>query len=227
MLTFEQKELAHAEDMKPVAGTNEATESSTPASSLVQNQYEKTLEESERLLLERTASEQLAQQLKRGLRIRRSADQRVIRSPSARKIGAIRRRSSRDSPRASINQIINVIILDLTVYLKVTIKTNFVILCPERITQYEALDSESVNAAVFTSEFDVGGYASQPIQSNADSEASTVGRRVSNTKSRAGNHAIGFASWPAQHDPHWIEGSYSAGEQSPGIVESAPHTPGG
>ena len=113
-LTSEQKELAHAEDMKPVAGTNEATES-TPVSSLVQNQYEKTLEESERLLLERTASEQLAQQLKRGLRIRRSADQRVIRSPSARKIGAIRRRSSRDSPRPSINQIINVINLDFTV----------------------------------------------------------------------------------------------------------------
>lgn len=210
--------------MKPAVGTNEGTESATTVSSLVQNQYGKTLEESERLLLHPTASEQLAQSLKRGLR---GADQRVIRSPSARKIGAIRRRSSRDSPRASINQIINVIILDLTVYLKVTIKTNFVILCPERITQYEALDSESVDAAVFSSKFDVGGYASQPIQSNADSEASTVGRRVSNTKSRAGNHAIGFASWPAQHDPHWIEGSYSAGEQSPGIVESAPHTPGG
>jgi len=99
--------LAHAEDVKPAVGTNEATESSQ-----VQNQYEKTLEESERLLLERTASEQLAQQLKRGLRIRRSADQRVIRSPSARKIGAIRRRSSRDSPRPSINQIINLISLN-------------------------------------------------------------------------------------------------------------------
>ena len=72
----------------------------TPVSSSVQNEYEKTLEESERLLLERSGSEQLAQQMRRSLRIRRSADQRVIRSPSARKIGAIRRRS-RDSLRTS------------------------------------------------------------------------------------------------------------------------------
>ena len=44
----------------------------------------------------------MALQLRRGLRIRRSAEQRVIRSPSARKIGAIRRRS-RDSPRTSLS----------------------------------------------------------------------------------------------------------------------------
>ncbi len=104
--------MAHAEGMKPAVGTNEGTESATTVSSLVQNQYGKTLEESERLLLHPTASEQLAQSLKRGLR---GADQRVIRSPSARKIGANRRKSSRDSPRASINQIINVIILNLIV----------------------------------------------------------------------------------------------------------------
>lgn len=66
----------------------------------VQDQYEKTLEESDKLLLERSASEELARQLSRGLRIRKSAEQRVIRSPSARKIGAIRRRS-RESPRAN------------------------------------------------------------------------------------------------------------------------------
>ena len=104
---------------------------------------------------------------------------------------------------------------------------NFVILCPERIAQYEALDSESVDAAVFSSKFDFGGNAFQPIQPNADSDASAVGGRDSNTKSRAGTHAIGSASWPAKHDPHWIEGSYSAAEQSPRIVESAPHTFGG
>jgi len=75
----------------------------TPSSSSVQGAYVKTLEESEKLLLERTATEQLARQLSRGLRIRRSADQRVIRSPSARKIGAIRRRS-RESPRPSDSQ---------------------------------------------------------------------------------------------------------------------------
>ena len=67
----------------------------------VQDQYQKTLEESEKLLLERSASEQLARQLSRGLRLRKSAEQRVIRSPSARKIVAIRRRS-RESPRANL-----------------------------------------------------------------------------------------------------------------------------
>lgn len=67
----------------------------------VQDQYEKTLEESDKFLLERSASEQLARQMSRGLRIRKSAEQRVIRSPSARKIGAIRRRS-RESPRANL-----------------------------------------------------------------------------------------------------------------------------
>jgi len=75
-------------------------------SSSVQGAYVKTLEESEKLLLERTATEQLARQLSRGLRIRRSADQRVIRSPSARKIGAIRRRS-RESPRVNDSVIIS------------------------------------------------------------------------------------------------------------------------
>lgn len=77
-----------------------------PVSSSVQGAYVKTLEESEKLLLERTATEQLARQLSRGLRIRRSADQRVIRSPSARKIGAIRRRS-RESPRVNDSVIIS------------------------------------------------------------------------------------------------------------------------
>ncbi len=67
----------------------------------VQDHYERTLEESDKLLLERSASEQLARQLSRGLRIRKSAEHRVIRSPSARKIGAIRRRS-RESPRANL-----------------------------------------------------------------------------------------------------------------------------
>ena len=78
------------------------------SSSSVQGEYVKTLEESEKLLLERTTSEQLARQLSRGLRIRRSADQRVIRSPSARKIGAIRRRS-KDSPRIADSVIISIL----------------------------------------------------------------------------------------------------------------------
>jgi hypothetical protein len=88
----------------------------------VQDQYEKTLEESEKLLLERSASDQLARQLSRGLRLRKSAEQRVIRSPSARKIGAIRRRS-RESPRANLTdsvmhlQQVNTYKLTLHIYL--------------------------------------------------------------------------------------------------------------
>lgn len=57
----------------------------------VQTQYERMVVETE--ALSSPATEQLAQRLSRGLKIRRSTDQRVIRSPSARKIGTIRRRS--------------------------------------------------------------------------------------------------------------------------------------
>lgn len=76
-----------------------------PIAETIQDEYEKTLEEADKLLLEQSASEQLARQLSRGLRIRRSAEQRVIRSPSARKIGAVRRRS-RESPIAGGNSVI-------------------------------------------------------------------------------------------------------------------------
>ena len=75
---------------------------SSPLATDVQDKYEKTMEECDKLLLERSASEQLARQMSRGLRIRKSAEHRVIRSPSARKIGAIRRRS-RESPRANLS----------------------------------------------------------------------------------------------------------------------------
>ncbi|XP_065371031.1 uncharacterized protein LOC135963184 isoform X2 [Calliphora vicina] len=57
----------------------------------VQTQYERVVVETE--ALSSPATEQLAQRLSRGLNIRRSVDQCVIRSPSARKIGTIRRRS--------------------------------------------------------------------------------------------------------------------------------------
>lgn len=86
----------------PISSPDPSTEGKNALLALqVQDQYEKTLEESEKLLLERSTSEQLARQLSRGLRIRKSAEQRVIRSPSARKIGAIRRRS-RESPRGNL-----------------------------------------------------------------------------------------------------------------------------
>nr|CAD7586558.1 unnamed protein product [Timema genevievae] len=58
---------------------------------LVQSAYEKTLEES--VKLESSSTEQLAKRLGRDLKIRRSIENKVIRSPSARKIGTIRRRS--------------------------------------------------------------------------------------------------------------------------------------
>nr|CAD7567420.1 unnamed protein product [Timema californicum] len=58
---------------------------------LVQSAYEKTLEES--VKLESSSTEQLAKRLGRDLKIRRSIENKIIRSPSARKIGTIRRRS--------------------------------------------------------------------------------------------------------------------------------------
>lgn len=60
--------------------------------SFVQNEYEKTLEDSEPFNTCQT-TDQLAKRLSRGLKIRRSGENKVIRSPSARKIGTLRRRS--------------------------------------------------------------------------------------------------------------------------------------
>ncbi|XP_046804540.1 uncharacterized protein LOC111689385 isoform X2 [Lucilia cuprina] len=57
----------------------------------IQTQYERMVVQTE--VLSSPATEQLAQRLSRGLNIRQTIDQRVIRSPSARKIGTIRRRS--------------------------------------------------------------------------------------------------------------------------------------
>ncbi|KAJ9596948.1 hypothetical protein L9F63_012018, partial [Diploptera punctata] len=57
----------------------------------VQTAYEKTLEESEKL--DDTSTDQLARRLSKELRIRRSLEHKIIRSPSARKIGTIKRRS--------------------------------------------------------------------------------------------------------------------------------------
>ncbi|XP_071453865.1 uncharacterized protein [Hetaerina americana] len=60
----------------------------------VQSKYEKTLEEAERF--SDSSADQLAKRLSRELKIRWSAEHKIIRSPSARKIGSLRRRS-RDS----------------------------------------------------------------------------------------------------------------------------------
>lgn len=57
----------------------------------VQFAYEKTLEESERL--NEGSTEKLAKRLSKELKIRSSSENKVMRSPSARKIGSVRRRS--------------------------------------------------------------------------------------------------------------------------------------
>lgn len=57
----------------------------------VQNEYEKTLVESS--IESTTSTDQLAKRLGKELKIRRSAEHKIIRSPSARKIGTLRRRS--------------------------------------------------------------------------------------------------------------------------------------
>ncbi|XP_023705411.1 uncharacterized protein LOC111863376 isoform X2 [Cryptotermes secundus] len=62
---------------------------------LVQNAYERTLVESEKL--GDSSADHLARRLSRELRIRRSLESKVIRSPSARKIGTIRRRSKENA----------------------------------------------------------------------------------------------------------------------------------
>ncbi|XP_059483231.1 uncharacterized protein LOC132201240 isoform X2 [Neocloeon triangulifer] len=60
--------------------------------SFVQSKYEKTLEDAEPFNTCQT-TDQLAKRLSRELKIRRSAEHKIIRSPSARKIGTLRRRS--------------------------------------------------------------------------------------------------------------------------------------
>ncbi|KAJ1528393.1 hypothetical protein ONE63_006808 [Megalurothrips usitatus] len=63
----------------------------------VQTVYEKTLEDAD--IAKDVSTDQLAKRLSRELKIRRSSECRVIRSPSARKIGSLRRRSrERQSP---------------------------------------------------------------------------------------------------------------------------------
>lgn len=58
----------------------------------VLEKFERTLEETE-MMNSSPMTEQLAKHLSRGLKIRSSAENRVFRSPSARKIGSIRRKS--------------------------------------------------------------------------------------------------------------------------------------
>ncbi|XP_011496179.1 PREDICTED: rho GTPase-activating protein gacN-like isoform X2 [Ceratosolen solmsi marchali] len=71
---------------------------------IVQSQYEKTLEESN---IENIAStDQLAKRLSKELKIRKSTEHKIIRSPSARKIGSLRRRSQ-EKPIRKIHRTIS------------------------------------------------------------------------------------------------------------------------
>lgn len=69
----------------------------------VLEKFEKTLEETE-AMNSSLSTEQLARRLSRGLKIRSSIESKVIRSPSARKIGSIRRRSQENHARITRNK---------------------------------------------------------------------------------------------------------------------------
>ncbi|KAF5304786.1 hypothetical protein FQA39_LY09563 [Lamprigera yunnana] len=76
---IERRISLELDNMEPVANVEK-----------VQCAYEKTLVEAEHLS---PTTDQLARRLSRELKIRQSAEQKVVRSPSARKIGTLRRRS--------------------------------------------------------------------------------------------------------------------------------------
>lgn len=70
---------------------NEKNDITTHSLNNIQTAYEKTLEEAS---IENTlTSDYLAKRLSKELKIRRSGEHKIIRSPSARKIGSLRRRS--------------------------------------------------------------------------------------------------------------------------------------
>lgn len=70
--------------LSPAAGSMSRT---------IQNKYERALEETEQHNRSTGGTDELAKRLGRDLKIRRSAEHKIMRSPSARKIGSIRRRS--------------------------------------------------------------------------------------------------------------------------------------
>ncbi|KFB48489.1 AGAP013292-PA-like protein [Anopheles sinensis] len=69
----------------------------------VEDKYRQTLEQTEPIEATCSTTDQLAKRLSRELKIRASGEHKMIRSPSARKIGTIRRRS-REAVRLSRNQ---------------------------------------------------------------------------------------------------------------------------
>lgn len=81
---------------------DDVTDSIVDGPRSVHKKYVKALEETE-LIGSNSTTDQLAKRLSRELKIRRSAEHKIIRSPSARKIGTMRRRS-RENIRLSRNQ---------------------------------------------------------------------------------------------------------------------------
>uniref|UniRef100_A0A1B6E1U8 Uncharacterized protein n=2 Tax=Clastoptera arizonana TaxID=38151 RepID=A0A1B6E1U8_9HEMI len=71
----------------------------------IQSAYERTLEQSEKL--NNSSTDELARRLSRDLKIRRSMDSCIIRSPSARKIGTLRRKSKDNSPQLNRHMSLN------------------------------------------------------------------------------------------------------------------------
>ncbi|XP_062536550.1 uncharacterized protein LOC134205365 isoform X2 [Armigeres subalbatus] len=69
----------------------------------VEDKYQQTLEHTEPIEASCSSTDQLAKRLSRELKIRRSEEHKVMRSPSARKIGTMRRRS-KENLRLSRNQ---------------------------------------------------------------------------------------------------------------------------
>lgn len=94
------QEFNKVHDSMVVTSSNDMT-SPLNGPEKVLDKYEKTLEETGQMSTPST--DQLAKRLSRELKIRRSAEHRIIRSPSARKIGTMRRRS-RENVRLSRNQ---------------------------------------------------------------------------------------------------------------------------
>ncbi|XP_055586231.1 uncharacterized protein LOC129738931 [Uranotaenia lowii] len=94
-----------SQEFGSIVACGNATNSNCEVISLdrVENKYQQVLEQTEPIEASCSTTDQLAKRLSRELKIRRSSEHKVMRSPSARKIGTIRRRS-RENVRLSRNQ---------------------------------------------------------------------------------------------------------------------------
>lgn len=93
------QEFSNIDDMQDINKADEQVKQ-------VQTAYEKTLEEA--AMLNSLSSDHIARRLSKELKIRQSAENKIIRSPSARKIGNIRRRSKEFGAKLTRNKSWNV-----------------------------------------------------------------------------------------------------------------------